>query len=80
MIITMKPSGPQILEELERRIADDKASSQDAHHAPVYKTIPNSTDKEALVEQMEDIAERQDILNDSAPEVRLTCGCGYHLC
>ncbi|KFY80305.1 hypothetical protein V499_00823 [Pseudogymnoascus sp. VKM F-103] len=67
----MKSPGPQIPEALERRITDDKASSQETQHGPVYESIPNSTDgtdKEGLAEQMEDIAERQDILNDSAPE------------
>jgi hypothetical protein len=31
--------------------------------------FPAGTNKEGLAEQMEDIAERQDILNDSVPEV-----------
>lgn len=70
----MKSPGHQILEALERRIADDRTSFQETQDAPIYEWIPSSTagiDKEGLAEQMEDIAERQDILNDSAPEVRL---------
>ena len=71
------------MEALERRIADDKASSQETHHAPVYDSIPSSTartDKEGISEQMEDIAERQDILNDSAPEVCLIMWMWVSLC
>ncbi|OBT79444.1 hypothetical protein VF21_02103 [Pseudogymnoascus sp. 05NY08] len=67
----MKSSGPQILEALERRTEDDKTSPQETHHALVNESIPSSiarTAMEGLVEQIEDIAERQDILNDSAPE------------
>ncbi|KFZ24052.1 hypothetical protein V502_01464 [Pseudogymnoascus sp. VKM F-4520 (FW-2644)] len=73
----MKSPGPQILEALERRITDDKVSSQETQHAPIYESIPSSTagaDKEGLAEQMEDIAERHEMSNDSAPEQSSAAG------
>ena len=71
----MKPSGLQILEALERRIAVDKTTSQETHHAPVYESIQGSTaraDEEGLVaEQLDDISQRRDTPNGSASEVCL---------
>ena len=57
----MKSSGPQILEALEQRIADDKATSQETA----------KTDEDGLAEQMNDTTQAQDIPKVSAPEVRL---------
>ena len=67
----MKSSGPQIMDALERRIADDEATSQETHHAPVYQSSRGRTDEDGLAEQMDDITQTQDIPKVSAPEVRL---------
>jgi hypothetical protein len=67
----MKSSGPQIMDALERRIADDEATSQEAHNAPVYQSSRGRTDEDELAEQMKDITQTQDIPKVSAPEVRL---------
>ena len=70
----MKSSGPQILEALERRAEDDKTSPQETHHALVNESIPSSlarTAMEGLAEQVDDIAQRHEMSNDSAPEVCL---------
>ena len=59
----MKSSGPQIMEALERRIADDKATPQETRHAPVYESIQSSTskaDENGVAEQM-NITQAQDI-------------------
>ncbi|OBT40477.1 hypothetical protein VE00_07892 [Pseudogymnoascus sp. WSF 3629] len=68
----MKPLGLQIPEALERRIAIDKATSQETHHAPVNEPIQSSTaraDEEGLVaEQLDDISQRRDTPNSSASE------------
>ncbi|KFY48969.1 hypothetical protein V495_00866 [Pseudogymnoascus sp. VKM F-4514 (FW-929)] len=66
----MKSSGPNS-GSIRAKDTDDKASSQATHHAPVYESILSSTaitDKEGLAEQMDDIAERQEFLDDSCPE------------
>ncbi|KFZ24851.1 hypothetical protein V502_00673 [Pseudogymnoascus sp. VKM F-4520 (FW-2644)] len=55
----MKSSGPQILEALEQRIADDKATSQETA----------KTDEDGLAEQMNDTTQAQDIPKVSAPEI-----------
>lgn len=70
----MKSSGPQTLEALERRTENDKASPQETHHALVNESISSSiarTDMEGLAEQVNDIAQRHEMSNDSAPEVCL---------
>ena len=57
----MKSSDPQILEALEQRIADDKATSQETA----------KTDEDGLAEQMKDTTQAQDTSKFSAPEVCL---------
>ncbi|KFZ01290.1 hypothetical protein V500_00824 [Pseudogymnoascus sp. VKM F-4518 (FW-2643)] len=57
------------MDALELRIADDEATSQETHHAPVYQSSRGRTDEDGLAEQMDDITQTQDIPNDSAPEV-----------
>ena len=49
-------------------------TAQETRNAPVYESIPSDTaraDNEELAEQMDDITQRKDIPNDSAPEVCL---------
>ncbi|KFX87172.1 hypothetical protein V490_08476 [Pseudogymnoascus sp. VKM F-3557] len=58
--------------ELDLEVEVDLYARVKGDHAPMYESIPSGTSgtyKEGLAEQMEDIAERQDILNSSAPEV-----------
>ncbi|KFY28196.1 hypothetical protein V491_00571, partial [Pseudogymnoascus sp. VKM F-3775] len=75
--ITMKSSVPQILEALERKTEYNKASPQETRHALVNESIPSSiarTDMEGLAEQVDDIAQRHEMSNDSASEQSSAAG------
>ncbi|ELR03660.1 hypothetical protein VC83_09685 [Pseudogymnoascus destructans] len=65
----MKSSDPQILDPLERRTEDDKASPQETHHALVNESILSRIARTA--EQVDDIAQRHEMSNDSAPEATI---------
>ncbi|KFY52543.1 hypothetical protein V496_08367 [Pseudogymnoascus sp. VKM F-4515 (FW-2607)] len=66
----MNSSGLQTLGE--RRIADDKAISQETHYAHVYESTQCSRAKageDGLAEQISDTSQAQDILKGSTPEI-----------